>query len=140
MNRLRDRPSEGRNPFAIRSSTDMKTPFASIICFSVASFLGATGQFFYKSGAVRAGDGLSSYFLNPRLLAGALCYACVMVLFIAAFKRGGELSVLYPIYASTFIFSAIGARVLYGELIHPANYAGMVLLVAGMCLMGWKPL
>jgi multidrug transporter EmrE-like cation transporter len=118
----------------------MKTPLASIVCFTIASVLGATGQFFYKSGAVRAGGGLSSYFLNPRLLAGVVCYAGVMVLFIVAFKRGGELSVLYPIYASTFIFSAIGARVLYGELIHPANYAGMALLVAGMCLMGWKPL
>jgi multidrug transporter EmrE-like cation transporter len=62
------------------------------------------------------------------------------VLFITAFKRGGALSVLYPIYASTFIFSAIGAWLLYDEPLCPANFAGMALLVAGMFLMGWKPL
>ena len=62
-----------------------------------------------------------------------------LVLFIAAFKRGGALSVLYPIYASSFIFSAIGAWWLYSEPIRPANVAGMGLLVAGMFLMGWKP-
>ena len=117
----------------------MKTPVESIIFFIIASLLGATGQFLYKSGAARAGGGFSSYLLNPRLLAGAACYAFVMVLFIAAFKRGGALSVLYPIYASTFIFSAIGARQIYGETIFPVNIAGMALLIAGMCLMGWKP-
>ena len=102
----------------------MKTPVESIIFFIIASLLGATGQFLYKSGAVRAGGGFSSYLLNPRLLVGAVCYAGVMVLFIAAFKRGGALSVLYPIYASTFIFSAIGARQIYGETIFPVNYRG----------------
>jgi hypothetical protein len=29
-----------------------------------------------------------------------------MVLFVAAFKRGGSRTVLYPIYDSTFIFAA----------------------------------
>ena len=117
----------------------MKTPVESIVCFIIASFLGAAGQFLYKSGAARATGGIAGYLLNPTLLAGVACYAGVMVLFIAAFKRGGALSVLYPIYASTFIFSAIGAWLLYGEPIRAANCAGMALLVAGMFLMGWKP-
>jgi multidrug transporter EmrE-like cation transporter len=117
----------------------MKTPLESILCFVLASGLGAAGQFFYKSGASRANGGPASYLLNPRLLAGVACYMGVMVLFIAAFKRGGALSVLYPIYASTFIFSAIGAWLIYAEPLHPANFAGMALLIAGMFLLGWKP-
>ncbi len=59
-----------------------------------------------------------------------------MVLFVAVFKRGGELSVLYPIYASTFIWAAIISLSAYGTPIKPVNLAGMVLLVAGMFLMG----
>jgi uncharacterized membrane protein len=116
----------------------MKTPVESIVFFIIASLMGAAGQFLYKSGAARAGNDILSYLLNLRLLAGVACYACVMVLYIAAFKRGGALSVLYPIYASTFIFSAIGARQIYGEPIFAVNVLGMVLLVAGMFLMGWK--
>ncbi len=117
----------------------MKTPTFSIYCIFVASLLGAAGQFLYKSGAGRATGGLASHLLNPHLLGGMASYVGVMVLFITAFKHGGELSVLYPIYASTFIFAAIGAWILYKEPIHFVNVVGMGLLVAGMFLMGWKP-
>lgn len=113
----------------------MTTPLASIACFAVAALLGALGQFLYKSGTARAGDSLAGYLLNWRLLAGVVCYVAVMTLFVAAFKRGGSLVVLYPIYASTFIWAAIIALVVYGTPIKPANLAGMVLLVVGMYLM-----
>lgn len=116
----------------------MKTPLFSILCFIAASVMGAAGQFLYKSGAERAGSGWTGYF-NGRLLAGVIAYIGVMVLFIAAFKRGGALSVLYPVYASTFIWAALIGWAAYGEIIRPVNIAGMCLLVAGMYLMGVKP-
>jgi multidrug transporter EmrE-like cation transporter len=74
--------------------------------------------------------------LNFRLLGGVACYVAVMVLFVAAFKRGGSLTVLYPIYATTFIWAAIIARYAYDVPIKPLNVAGMALLVVGMFLMG----
>ena len=59
-----------------------------------------------------------------------------MVLFVAAFRKGGALTVLYPIYASTFIWAALIALFAYGTPIKPINIGGMALLVAGMYLMG----
>lgn len=114
----------------------MKTPLASIAMFVLAALFGAVGQFLYKSGAERAGGSLVSYVANPRLLGGVVCYIAVMVLFVAAFKRGGSLTVLYPIYASTFVFAALIAWAAYGITIKPANVCGMALLVGGMYLMG----
>jgi multidrug transporter EmrE-like cation transporter len=114
----------------------MQTPVLSIIYFLAASLLGALGQFLYKSGAERTGESLASYLLNGRILGGVACYIGVMVLFVAAFKRGGELSVLYPIYATTFIWAALIGLLAYGVPIKPVNVAGMVLLVGGMFLMG----
>jgi uncharacterized membrane protein len=114
----------------------MSTPIASIIMFVIAAFLGAVGQFLYKSGADQATNGLASYVFNFRILGGVVCYIGVMVLFVAAFKRGGELSVLYPIYASTFIWAALLALWAYGVPIKPVNVLGMVLLVGGMYCMG----
>jgi multidrug transporter EmrE-like cation transporter len=114
----------------------MKTPLVSIGLFVLAALFGAVGQFLYKSGAERAGGSVMSYLANPRLLGGVVCYVAVMVLFVAAFKRGGSLSVLYPIYASTFIFAALIALAAYGTPIKLANICGMVLLVAGMYFMG----
>ncbi len=114
----------------------MNTPPMSIVFFVIAAILGAVGQFLYKSGTDAAEGNLSSYLLNVRILGGVFCYIAVMILFIAAFRRGGALSVLYPVYASTFIFAAVIAYFTYGEPIKPVNIAGMAVLVVGMYLMG----
>jgi hypothetical protein len=110
----------------------MTTPPLSIALFALAALFGAVGQYLYKSGADAATGGLSSYFLNWRILTGAACYVGVMVLFVAAFKRGGSLTVLYPVYASTFIWAALIALAAYGTPIKLMNVAGMAVLVLGM--------
>lgn len=114
----------------------MTTPALSIWMFIAAAFFGALGQYLYKSGADAASGTLSSYLLNPRLLGGVVCYVAVMVLFVAAFRRGGALTVLYPVYATTFIWAALIALYIYGTPIKPVNIGGMALLIAGMYLMG----
>ena len=114
----------------------MKTPPAAIVGFIVAALLGAVGQFMYKAGADRATGGLLGYVANIRILIGVVCYIAVMVLFVAAFKVGGQPALLYPIYASTFIWAALLGLWLYGTPIRPVNVAGMVMLVGGMYLMG----
>ena len=114
----------------------MRTPLYSILCFAIAAVLGAAGQYLYKEGARSASGSLAGYLLNLRILGGVAAYIAVMALFVAAFRRGGELSVLYPIYASTFIWAALIALFAYGTPIRPVNVLGMGLLVAGMYLMG----
>ena len=114
----------------------MTTPAISIAFFLLASFLGALGQYLYKSGADVTGASPASYILNPRLLSGAVCYFGVMALFIAAFKKGGALTVLYPVYATTFIWAALIALVVYDTPIKAVNVGGMALLILGMYLMG----
>lgn len=115
----------------------MRTPLISIVYFVMAAAAGAAGQYLYKSGADAAGGGLSSYLFNARLWAGLACYVSVTLLFIAAFKKGGSPTVLYPIYASTFIMGALLGWAIYGIPIRPVNLLGMGLLVAGMVLMGF---
>ena len=114
----------------------MSTPPVSILCFLAASFLGAAGQFLYREGARQATGGLMAYLGNVRILLGAACYMGVMTLFVAAFKRGGSLTVLYPTYATTFIWAALIAWQVDGQPIKLVNVGGMALLVAGMWLMG----
>ena len=104
--------------------------------FLLAAFLGALGQFLYKSGAERAGGSLASYLLNLWLLGGVVCYVAVMILFVAAFNKGGALTVLYPVYATTFVWAAVIAWMVNAVPIRPINVGGMILLVAGMYLMG----
>lgn len=112
----------------------MKTPVASMAMFLLAALLGAAGQYLYKTGADRAQTPLQ--YLNLRILGGVACYVGVMVLFVAAFKRGGSMSVLYPLYASTFIWGALIAWWAFGTPVRPVHLGGMALLVGGMYLMG----
>ena len=119
----------------IKNNT-MKTPLISILFFVLASVFGALGQYLYKSGADAAKGGIMGYIANSRILGGVFCYIAVMILFVAAFKKGGSLSVLYPVYATTFIWAAILALVVYNTPIKPVNIAGMILLIGGMYLMG----
>jgi multidrug transporter EmrE-like cation transporter len=114
----------------------MTTPALSIAMFVAAALFGALGQYLYKSGADAASGTIASYIVNPRLIGGVVCYIAVMVLFVAAFRKGGALTVLYPIYATTFIWAALIALFVYGTPIKPVNVGGMALLVAGMYLMG----
>ncbi|NIL99350.1 MAG: hypothetical protein GTO53_14700 [Planctomycetales bacterium] len=108
----------------------------SILCFVLAALLGAVGQYLYKSGADAATGAWHTYVANPRLAGGVVCYIAVMVLFVVAFKLGGSLTVLYPIYASTFIWAALIAWQVYGTPITSINVVGMGLLIAGMYLLG----
>jgi multidrug transporter EmrE-like cation transporter len=98
--------------------------------------LGAAGQFLYREGSRQASGGLLGYLLNGRILLGVACYVGVMTLFVAAFKKGGALTVLYPVYASTFIWASLLALWLDGQPFRLVNVAGMALLVGGMYLMG----
>ena len=108
----------------------------SILMILIASLCGATGSFLYKTGAKAGSDTLMACLTNPRLLGGVTCYIAVMILFVSAFRKGGALTVLYPVYATTFIFAAIISWFAFGTPIRPINLAGMTLLVFGIHLMG----
>lgn len=114
----------------------MNTPAISVVFFLAAALFGALGQYLYKTGAQESSGSILSYLTNAKLLIGVACYFIVMILFVAAFKKGGSLTVLYPIYATTFIWAALIALIVYGTPIKPVNIGGMALLVMGMYLMG----
>ena len=114
----------------------MNTPIYSIGCFLLASLVGAVGQLLYKAGAGQMDGSAESILLNSRIWAGVVCYALVMGLFLAAFKRGGSLSVLYPIYATTFIWAALLSHFIYATPLKLPHLIGMLVLMTGMWLMG----
>ena len=68
----------------------MNTPIISIIFYIIAAIIGAIGQYLYKIGADKSDGTLAGYLLNAPLIGGVFCYITVMLLFVAAFKKGGE--------------------------------------------------
>lgn len=74
-----------------------------ILLFSLAAVFGALGQWLYKQGAER----LNAHGLNGMILGGVAAFTAVMVLFVLAYRLGGRISVVYPFYATTFIWGAL---------------------------------
>jgi hypothetical protein len=117
----------------------VKASWTSVALFLVASFLGAAGQFLYKAGterAVTAGGRLIHFVANGWIVTGIVCYVLVMACFVAGFRAGGSPAVLYPVYATTFIWAALIGRIAHGVAITPLHVAGMAMIIAGVALMG----
>ena len=113
-------------------------PLSSVLLFLLASFLGALGQYLYKAAADRAGS-VPAALVSWTGLGGMACYVAVMVLFLAAFKRGGSVAVLYPVYATTFVWAMLIAHFRLGDSIRWPNVVGALLLGVGIFLIGWRP-
>jgi len=111
------------------------TGFKPILLFTFAAFLGALGQYFYKTGAEQCGGNIVLWFSNYRILIGILCYVAIMFLFLLAFRMGGALTVLYPVYATTFIWALLIGAFLLGERVSLINIIGALLIICGIYLI-----
>ena len=99
-------------------------------------FLGAVAQIFFKFAAKDLRLSFS-VLLNWRLLLGMGLYLVAMVLFLYAL-RFGEVSRLYPLIASSYIWIAILAAILLRERVTPLTIAGILCIVLGIGILMWK--
>jgi len=101
-----------------------------ILFVAFCAFLGAIGQIFFKLGAPSAKLDFS-ILTNYHILLGLFLYALATVLFIFALKFG-EVSLLYPVIATSYIWVMIFASVFLGEKINPFNWFGVFLILSGI--------
>lgn len=104
--------------------TSQKIP---IILNLIAALLGAFGQYFYKNGAQK------SNYIDVGI--GVLLFIGVMGLFVLAYRLGGRISVVYPFYATTFIWGAWIGSYLEKEPWSNWNYLGLGLILAGLSVI-----
>lgn len=110
----------------------MATKGWAIVLMVFCTAFTSVGQLFYKMGAQR----LPEIFTNWPLLIGFICYGLGFLLLMAA-MRGGEVSVLYPIIATSFIWTNILATVYLGEHVKTFGWAGSAIIVFGVSAIGY---
>lgn len=115
----------------------LKTPPLAVVSVLVASLLGAIAPIFLEHGARQWQGRVTDLILNPWVLAGAATYSAVLVFLTYAFRLGGTVRVVYPVYALTFIWSALLAAYHHGASVEPVHVGGMALLMAGVICMSW---
>jgi multidrug transporter EmrE-like cation transporter len=103
---------------------DQKLP---ILLNLIAALLGALGQYFYKTGAQKSQMG--------SIAIGVVLFVGVMALFVLAYRFGGKISVVYPFYATTFVWGALIGVFLEKEPWSNWNLAGLALILGGLTLI-----
>jgi len=72
---------------------------------------------------------------DPRLFCGYALYAVSTALLILALRHG-QLSLLYPVIALTYVWVTILSLLLFREAINPFKMIGITVIVAGVAILG----
>lgn len=112
----------------------MTTPPSSIALVTFGSFIGSFAALGLKAGSARLKN-LRSLFTNWPLMAGIAGYLLSSVFFIIGLKNG-ELSILFPMVSTGYIWTMIWARLFFKEPFTRGKFVGLALILAGCVLLG----
>lgn len=108
-------------------------------CFGLVflcTILGAAAQILIKAGATHlTGPGLLPMITNWQIMAGYSLYGLSTVVLIFAL-RDGELSLLYPVIALTYVWVTIASFLIFKETISAFKLLGIATIVAGVGVLG----
>ena len=101
-----------------------------------STFLTSTAQLFYKFGAEKLSFDILSIITNYEIIVGMVLYAIGGILLILSF-RGGEVSVLYPIFATSYIWVSFLSIYFLGELMNTFKWLGIITIIIGIIFIGY---
>jgi len=73
--------------------------------------------------------------LTPALLAGYSMYGVSTILLVLALRHG-QLSLLYPVFAMTYVWVTVLSVVVFHESMNAFKLAGIAVIVAGIAVLG----
>lgn len=107
----------------------------AIFLVAFCTLLTAGGQLLFKLGLNRFEMSFFGLITNYPLILGFIFYGLGAVLLVIALKYG-ELSVLYPVVALSFVWVAILSSTFLGESIGGVKIMGIVGIIIGVSLIG----
>jgi multidrug transporter EmrE-like cation transporter len=110
-----------------------RQPVALVFCCTI---LGAAAQILMKTGANHmAQPGLLGMATNLPLMGGYCLYGISTLLLVVALKDG-ELSLLYPVIALTYVWVTVLSFLIFHDHFTAWKLAGIVLIVSGVTALG----
>ena len=114
----------------------MQTKPWAILLILLTTLLTSSAQILYKLGIPSLKFDLISILTNYYLIGGLLLYGIGALLMIISF-RGGEVSVLYPIIATSYIWVSILSIYFLGEKMNNFRWVGVFIIIAGIIFIGY---
>ena len=123
------------------STTDRAHQRRSFIIVVCSTLINAAAQVLIKNGVGALGEHPTMVqaalvmLTNPYLFSGYSMYGVSMVLLVLALRHA-NLSLLYPVFAMTYVWVTVLSVVVFHESINPYKLAGIVTIVAGIAVLG----
>ncbi len=112
-----------------------RTHKRAILVMVFCTLLLTLGQFAWKIGVEFIDPSVWISFLNIYMITGIVLYGISSVLVLYALKYG-ELSILYPILATSYVWVSILAPMIFNEALHVLNVVGVLSVLVGVSLLG----
>lgn len=122
----------------VSDRAQQRRSFLLVVCCTI---IGAAAQVLIKKGASALGGNPTmvqtavAMVMTPALFAGYSMYGISTVLLVLALRHG-QLSLLYPVFAMTYVWVTILSVVVFHETMNPYKLAGIVTIVAGIAVLG----
>lgn len=113
----------------------METQLWAIGLVLLACFIGSFGPIMLKKASGKISLRIKELIKNYYLISGFLFYALGTILFIPALK-GGELSVLYPLVATVYIWVSLWSIKFLKEKMNKHKWIGVLLVITGVIFIG----
>lgn len=97
----------------------------------------SAGQLLWKAGALKISFSDPLSFFNVPFLLGCSLYVFGSFLLILALRKG-ELSILYPVIATSYVWVSILAPLFFAnEHFNGWKLAGVIFIIASICILGF---
>ena len=108
-----------------------------ILLTALAAFIGSIGQLEFKRGADNLQFDIKLLLTNYHLIIGLAVYAVSTVLYVYALSKG-QLSILYPVIATSYIWTLIFSKIFLKEPVSLTGWAGVFFILLGVTLIATR--
>jgi uncharacterized membrane protein len=113
-----------------------RTNLSAIILIIFSTLFISVAQIFYKLASTNFTFSLELIY-NYYLFIGLFLYAIAALFLILALKRG-ELSTIYPMIATSYLWVALLSMFIFKEAINLFKWIGIILIIIGVAILRGK--
>ena len=105
-----------------------------ILLTALAAFIGSIGQLEFKRGADNLQFDIKLLLTNYHLILAIAVYCVSTVLYVYALNKE-QLSILYPIIATSYIWTLLFSKIFLKEQVGLTSWAGVFFILLGVTLI-----
>ncbi len=114
----------------------MKTKTWAIVLMFFCTFITASAQLSWKLGVINLKPGIFNVIFNLGIILGFILYGIGALILLICLKHG-ELSVIYPIVATSFIWVSIFSPIFFTtDSMNILKWVGVFIIIGGVIFIG----